>query len=283
MASTHDKMLELSFENPFMNPYESDIPSYSPTIERYSSASSTKHSPYAEKEEWDVKDVYTEKRKYAQEYEQATMEPALLFRNLTAQDAVRSLSFQHPGHGRKHLIVKDDGGKTVYYADVSRWTSAPDIALHTGETKDHPVVAIARFRHARHLRLGLGDSADEPAMAWEEMKNMKWLSHSLYRFEITGKEPGGSGERRALVFQRTRAKEDGVANRLSSMNFRLADETTGEVLALYLTTGLVARKKRGTLHIKSGFVAGNVEVLAVLGLCGLIEKKWRRDQRNSGG
>src|SRR2546423_3722189 len=154
-----------------------------------------------------------------------------MFQNITAPDATRILSFHHPGCTRKNLIVKDDDGKTIYYADVSRWTSAPDIVLHSGETKDHPVAAIARFRYSRHLRLGVGDPADERAIVWEEMTNTKKLGHSQYRLTVvTNSEPGVPGERRAIVFQRTHSKADGVTNRLSCMNYKIVDEGTGELL-----------------------------------------------------
>jgi hypothetical protein len=277
---------ELNFENPYKNPYTCDIPPVSDKLERHWSASSTGHSQYTEKDEWDAEGVYAEKEKhedgYAAKNEQAVKEQALPFQNITAPDAIRALSFYHPSWKRKNLIIKDEGGKTIYYADVSRLTSAPDIVLHTGETKDHPVAAIARFRCSRHLRLGLGDPANELAMVWEEMKNMKKLTHSTYRLETTSNEPGGPGKRRAIVFQRTHAKEDGVTNWLNFMNYKIVDEETGELLATYLATGWKEWKKRATLYIKSGFLAGNAEVLVVLGLCGLVEKKTRRDARNSG-
>ena len=275
--------VKLDFENPYENPYESHMLSVSTTLERHWSGSSTAQSQYVEKDEWDVEDVYAGKGEYEGNHKQDVKEQALPFQNITAPDAVRDLSFHHPGCCRKDLIIKDDGGKTVYYADVSRWTRAPDIVLHSGETKGHPIVAVARFRCSRHLRLGLGDPADELAMVWEEMKNMEKLGHSLYRLEVTNNEPGGLEERRTIAFKRTRAKEDGVINKLSCMNYKLVDEATGEVLAVHLATGLRSWKKRATLHINSGYMTGNAEVLAVLGMCGLIEKKWRRDQRNSGG
>jgi hypothetical protein len=273
---------KLRFENPYENPYENDIRQASTKLERRWSGSTTEHSQYTEKDEWDVEgvDAGKEKGECAAIHDQAVKELALPFQNITAPDAIRTLSFHHPTCGRKDLIIKDEGGKTIYYADVSRWTNAPDIVLHIGETKHHPIAAIARFRVSRHLQLGLGDPADELMMVWEEMKNMKRLAHSRYRLEVTSNEPCGSGQRRAIIFQRTHAKEDGVTNRLSVMNYKLVDEETGEVLAVYLATGWKDWKKRATLHIKSRFLAGNAEVLAVLGMCGLVEKKWRRDARN---
>lgn len=283
----------LNFENPYenyyssayKNPYSSEIPPVSDEVERCWSAMSTEHSQYAEKQEWDVEEAYARKEKdeheCAAKYDQAVKQQALPFQNITAPDATRTLSFHNLNWKRKDLIIKDEGGKTIYYADVSRLTSAPDIVLHTGETKHHPIAAIARFRYSRHLQLGLGDPANELAIVWEEMKNTKRLAHSRYRLEITNTEPDGSGERRAIVFQRTHAKEDGVLNRMCWMNFKIVDETTGELLAMHLATGWKTWTKRATLHIKSGSLAGNTEIWVVLGLCGLIEKNWRRDARNS--
>lgn len=274
-----------AYENSYKNPYTGDITSASEILERRWSGSSTEYSQdtaKGEKDEWDVEDVHAEKKKAeydedAAKHKQAIIEQALPFQNMTAPDAIRTLSFHHPGCNRKNLLIKDDAGKTIYYADVSRWTGAPDIVLHNGETKDHPVAAISRFRYSRHLRLGVGNLADELAMLWEEMKNINKLGHSRYRLEVTNNEHGVPGERRAIVFQRTHSKENGVTNRLSCMNYKIVDEATGELLAMYLATGWKEWKKRATLHIKSGFLKGNAEVLVVLGMCGLIEKKWRRD------
>jgi hypothetical protein len=283
----------LAFANPYKNPYESE---FSPTftkLERPLSGSSTEHSQYNEKDDWDLEEVYAKKEKDEEKYKQDVREQALPFQNITAPDALRTLSIHHPSWWcRKDMIVKDDGGKTIYFADVARYTRAPDITLHRGENTGHPIAAITRFRFSRHLRIGLGDPADGPSMVWEEMKNMKKFGHSLYRVEVTNDEPVGgeigvvhncSRQRRAILFQRTRAKEDGVISKLSCMNYKLMDEVTGEVLAVCVGTGFKTWKHRATLHIKSHFLASDAEVLVVLGLCGLIEKKWRRDARNSSG
>ena len=167
------------YENSYKNPYTGDITSASEILEQRWSGSSTEYSQDTdkdEKDEWNVEDVRGEKKKAesdedAAKHKRAVIEQALPFQNMTAPDAIRTLSFHHPGCNRKNLLIKDGGGKTIYYADVSRWTGAPDIVLHNGETKDHPVAAISRFRYSRHLRLGVGNLADELAMVWEEMKN----------------------------------------------------------------------------------------------------------------
>jgi hypothetical protein len=284
--------MRLTFENPYKNPYEIEFSSTSTKLERRLSGSSNEHSQYTEKDDWDLKDVYAKKEEDEERHKQGVGEQALSFHNVTAPDALRTLSIHHPKWCRKDMIVKDDGGNTVYFADVARYTRAPDVTLHRGESKHHPIAAIARFRFSRHLRIGLGDPVDELAMVWEEMKNMKKIGHSLYRVEVTNDEPiggevsdiaDGSRKRRAILFQRTRAKEDGVTSKLSCMNYRLLDEATGEVLAVCLGSGFKSWRHRATLHIKSHFLAGDAEALVVLGLCGLIEKKWRRDARNSSG
>jgi hypothetical protein len=282
----------LAFENPYKNPYEIEFSPTPTKLERHLSGSSNEHSQYNEKDDWDLEDVYAKKEKDEEKHKQGVWEQALPFQNVTAPDALRTLSIHHPTWCRKDMIIKDDGGNTIYFADVARYTRVPDVTLHRGESKDHPIAAIARFRFSRHLRIGLGDPADEPATVWEEMKNMKRFGHSLYRAEVSGDEPIGgevgiigdcNRKRRAILFQRTRSKEDGVTSKLSCMNYRLVDEATGEVLAVCLGTGFKTWKHRATLHIKSHFVAGDAEALVVLGLCGLIEKKWRRDARNSSG
>lgn len=199
------------------------------------------------------------------------------FQNTTTPSSTRTLSFYRLGCHRD-LVVRDDGGVAIYFADISRYTRRPDITLHAGSDESHPAVAIARFRCSRNLHLGIGDPANEPSMVWQELKNTKWCSYSQYRLEPSSQ----SDHRRVLLWQRTWAGADGVKgfmNKMSLLNYRLVDEGSGEVMAVFLASGLKSWKKTGKLLIKNEWIFGEAEILAVLGLCGLIEKAWRRAQR----
>src|SRR5438105_471731 len=100
------------YENSYTNPYTNGIPPPADIPERRWSGSSTEYSQNTkgERDEGDAGVVHAENEK---------AEQALSFQNITAPDATRILSFHHPGCKRKNLIVKDDDGKTIYYADVS--------------------------------------------------------------------------------------------------------------------------------------------------------------------
>jgi hypothetical protein len=124
---------ELAFANPYKNPYESEFSPTPTKAERHLSGSSTEYSQYNEKDDWDLEEVYAKKEKGEGKYKQDVKEQALPFQNVTAPDALRTLSIHHPSWCRKDMIVKDDGGKTIYFADVARYTRAPDITLHRGE------------------------------------------------------------------------------------------------------------------------------------------------------
>jgi hypothetical protein len=175
---------------------------------------------------------------------------------------------------RTNLQVRDEAKTGVYFANMSECSSTrPDVALHAGGDQAGPVVAVARFRFSRTVTMGLGDPENEREMVWEEMRNQDSPHHSQYRFEMSLND-----ERRAFLWLRTRAKEDG-ATKLSYRNYKLLDEKTGEVLALYVESGWRSWQKKGELEIRTDL--GRVwELLVVLSSVSLCEKTSRRARRH---
>lgn len=106
------------------------------------------------------------------------------------------------------------------------------------------------------------------------MTNESILKHSRYRFEFgeqrgclstarrqTGMEtsasctqPTKTKARRSYVWQRTRATEDGVTGwgMLSSGNYKLIDQQSGETIAVFLSNGIRSWKTAGKLRIRDG-------------------------------
>src|SRR4051794_13878283 len=117
--------MRLAFANPYKNPYESDFSPTSNKLERHLSGSSTEHSQDNEKDDGDLEDVFAKKEKDEEKCKQDVGEQALPFQNVTTPDALRTLSIHHPNWCRKNMIINDDGGKTIYFADVARYTRAP--------------------------------------------------------------------------------------------------------------------------------------------------------------
>ena len=179
-----------------------------------------------------------------------------------------------------HFLIKDSDGQAVYYIDFSRFTHQPDVEVHAGNGPESPIVAVARFRWSRHMQLGLVDTSDPNSMIWEEMRNTSVFSHSQYRFEVTD----NGGRRRDFLWKRTHNKRDGVEgirSKISVENFKLVDEATGTVLALYLDDSVKSWRKKGRLRILRGTWADKNQTIVVLGICGLLEKVKRRIHGNA--
>ena len=183
-----------------------------------------------------------------------------------------------------NIKVCDEQKNVIYYCDFSEFSSAPDVALHQGVDKHAPLVAVARFRWSRDLKLGVGNpNTGEHDMIWENMKNIsRGIGHSKYCFEMNI-----HNERRSFMWQRTRDPADGVegAGKMINWNYRLVDAGTGEVLAVYLENFLKSWKKKGKLQLKAD-LGKDWELMVLLGSLGLCEKASRRQRKRlatSGG
>lgn len=167
----------------------------------------------------------------------------------------------------------------VAYVRCSSFTPGkPDLTYHAGETEDAPIAAVCKFIHfSRHCKVGLGDS-DDPNIAWEDLIRHKLTTH--YRFENTV----NNGERRAFVWKRTNTVGigDEKPSKLSSRNFKLQDEQTGELVAVYLNNGTKSWKKSGKFQINVDYGPVFDTMVFITGLS-LLEKERRRARSQEGG
>ena len=200
----------------------------------------------------------------------------------TMKDATPHLKTYGFYYTKRHTNLKvcDDQKNVIYFSNVHELGSSPDVVLRQGLDKDAPVVAVAQFRWSRDLKLGLGNrETSEQDMVWEDMKNISqcW-GHSKYRFEMTIDR-----QRRSFLWQRTRDSADGVdgVGRFINWNYKLVDERTGEVLAVYLENFLKSWLKKGKLQLKAN-LGRDWELMVLLGSLGLCEKASRRARKRSG-
>ncbi len=172
------------------------------------------------------------------------------------------------------IKVCDEQKDVIYFSESHEFTSAPDIVLRQGIDKHAPVVAVARFRLSRDLKLGLGDpDTSEKDMIWEDMQNTsRGVGHSKYRLKMTI-----NGERRSFLWQRSRDAADGGSGpgKMGNWNYRVVDERTGEVLAVYLDNFWKSWNKKGKLQLKAD-LGKDWEFMVLLGSLGLCEKVSRR-------
>ncbi|KAJ5086550.1 hypothetical protein NUU61_007857 [Penicillium alfredii] len=184
----------------------------------------------------------------------------------------------HVHHQRRKLdfAISTESKIPLAYVRCSSFTiGKPDLTYHAGATEDAPITAVCKFiNFSRHCKVGLGDPAD-PNIAWEDLIRHKLTTH--YRFEIS---LGDAGERRAFVWKRTNSV--GIGGKRRRGNFKLLDECSGELVAVYLNNGAKSWSKCGKFQINVDYGGVFDTVVFITGLA-LLEKERRRARSQSGG
>ncbi|EAU39531.1 predicted protein [Aspergillus terreus NIH2624] len=189
----------------------------------------------------------------------------------------------HVYHRRRKLdfaITTDEKAPLAYVRCSTFTIGKPDLTYHAGETEDAPITAVCKFiNFSRHCKVGLGNPED-PNTVWEDLMRHKLTTH--YRFEITLQ----TGERRAFVWKRTNSVGIGeeTPSKIGAKNFKLQDELTEELVAVYLNNGAKSWKKSGKFQINVHYGPVFDTMVFITGL-GLLEKERRRERSRqaSGG
>lgn len=169
--------------------------------------------------------------------------------------------------------INNEGSTTgtatpVYFAEIHRVTpKTPDVVLHQGHDKTGPVVAVAFFRLSLHMKLGLGDPDNDPnGVVWTEMhRTSKLLTRKSFVFEHEGS---------SFTWERTHSGADGIqgiTGKLSSANYRLSDDRSGNVVAVFAAADLKSLIVRGELNIFAPLSQG-LESLVIVSSAALSEK-----------
>ncbi|KAK5058830.1 hypothetical protein LTR84_011094 [Exophiala bonariae] len=182
--------------------------------------------------------------------------------------------------------VQNEVDWSSYYAAVKAWKfNTPDVTLHAGIDTTAEIVGVAHFRFSRHMMLGLGDPLNDPSsVVWEELRRQSLLKNR-WSFEFDDSighndigTPRSEGtRRRRLLWQRTTDAADGVEglSRMSIQNFRLTDQGTGDVVAVFIASNLTSLKKKGELRIFRE-LSISLERIILLS-CASISEKLARD------
>lgn len=177
-------------------------------------------------------------------------------------------------------IYTADKSPLAYVRYSSFTIGKPDLTYHAGENEDGPIKATCNYvTFSRHCKIGLGDP-DDPNIVWEDLIRHKLTTH--YRFEITLEgDDRRSLKRQTFVWKRTNSVGIGEdkPSKLSSKCFKLQNESTEEVIAVYLNGGLKTWKKCGKFQINVNYGEAFDTMVFITGL-GLLEKERRRERRS---
>ncbi|GAD96547.1 hypothetical protein PVAR5_5205 [Paecilomyces variotii No. 5] len=179
---------------------------------------------------------------------------------------------------QRHYEVLGPSEQVDFHAEIVLLSlHKPDIILHAGGSKDGAVVAACKFlKLSGAYKVCLGDPNDPVNNQWEDMTK-ETIRGSQYRFELSL----GEG-RRAFLWKRTRnVAVDGLSiSALGSRNYKLVDEATGELLAVF--TSQRTYRNCGTLQI-SADLGQKFDMMVMVSCISLYEKARRRNRRSAAG
>jgi hypothetical protein len=197
-------------------------------------------------------------------------------------------------HTRSHLNLRifSLDMEPLYYVTNSAFTpGTPDITMSAGSEKGGKIIGVCHWSHmySKVVKVGLGDPnvMGGKDVIWEELVcTVGNVIQTEFKFSMI---MPNSLERNTFVWNRSSKKEldDEDAEKWSYQNFRLIDESTGEVVAVFADNGFKSWKKKGKFKMWSGVYGEDWEKMVMLSCLSLIEKsrRRRRAQRssNSGG
>lgn len=173
-------------------------------------------------------------------------------------------------------VLTADKTPLAYVRCSSFTIGKPDLTYHAGETDQAPIAAVCKFiNFSRHSKIGFGDP-NNPNIIWEDLKRYKLTNH--YRMEMTLNT--NEGIRKAFVWKRTNHTPigDDKPSMLSTKNFKLIDEETEELVAVYVNNGVKSWDKCGKFQINVDYGAQFDVTVLITGLS-LLEKERRRERR----
>lgn len=160
----------------------------------------------------------------------------------------------------------------------------PDLLLYPGTDHQGPILAACRFKHlSRDIQICVGDPTTDGGanVNWEKLVKSSLLK-TQYTWETRSTEPHTeSGSGRALMWKKTQSipAEDSKGEQTGPRNFKLIDEETDEILALFTSARTWANC--GTLEIRANH--GEAFDLMVMIACIALFEKAHRNSITAGG
>ncbi|KAL4801942.1 hypothetical protein BDV18DRAFT_147874 [Aspergillus unguis] len=188
-------------------------------------------------------------------------------------------------HLRYNYRVSDAEKKPVYYVYNSHFKpSKPDLTFHAGQDSNTPVVGVCKLLHlSRHMKVGLGNPQRPGAMVWEDLRCQN-VAMTKYRWPMSIRSPHGGLERRWFLWKRTHSvSTDGDSPSFFSLrNYKLIDEMTGQVVAIFSSNSFKSVRKSGKLQLSADH-GPDFSLMALITLLAIYEETRRRRHRAGRG
>ncbi|KAK2809393.1 hypothetical protein FQN50_003852 [Emmonsiellopsis sp. PD_5] len=220
--------------------------------------------------------------------------------------------FTSPAHFHFTLSKSPSKRQPLYYVHNSYFTPGKsDMIMHAGPSSAAPIIAQCKFvLFSTGTKIGLGNPAHNNGndMIWEDLTRES-KDHSRYRYELdldmqvgldlpdtntdttagnhdfqTRRNMNHTGRRRAFQWKRTHSfgVDDSKPSKLSPSNYKLVDEETGEIVAVFANNGFKSFRKKGKLEIFNCALEGRgkgFEIMVVMGGLALMERERRRSMQ----
>lgn len=160
----------------------------------------------------------------------------------------------------------------------------PDLTVHAGVDASAPIAAVCKFLHfSRHFKVGLGDPQSISDVQWEDLVCLNYQL-TKFRWQLTQRSPYDEVFKRSFVWKRTHhvGVGDTKPSILSSRNYKLVDEQTDRIVAVFTSNTLKSFTKCGKLeiHVDHG---RDFDLMVILTVLALYEKQRRRSNSANGG
>ena len=170
---------------------------------------------------------------------------------------------------RKNYEVQSNG-QTVHWIHIkSGFMSSPQVNIQRG---DQSIAAACKLRSmSRHMRLFAGDPGSTDSSSWPELRCGGFRGNK-YEFFSNG---------RSFTWTRTHNKALG-ASTLGSMDFKLVDDATGQVLAVWIRDRKMFSRNPVARINYFAELGPELEALSLAAIAA-IEEKIKRQQAASSG
>lgn len=176
-------------------------------------------------------------------------------------------------HRRNHNIMTMDNLQVYFVKNKTFGPGKPDVVLHAGFDKHAPVAASCKFKHfGSGSTLGLGDYNNPNACTWEDFEKVS-LGSSEYSFNFNF--PQG---RKSFSWKHTR--HVGIGNDKphrfgSGQNYKMVDNQTNDLVAVYNTSGRFDLKDCGKFQLNVDYGKDFDTMIFLTGMV-LVERARRR-------
>ena len=144
-------------------------------------------------------------------------------------------------------MVLPQGKEPAYFVRTSVFhPGVPDITLFAGRDKNGAVVGVCNYAaFSTTIFVGRGDPARPSEVEWEAISKTS-RDHSIYKFSIRP----GTEQRKSYLWKRTHDPniKGTQSSKLDRRSWKLVEEATEQVVAVFASEGIRSCKKAGTFR-----------------------------------